>query len=171
MKKQNEKILTILALIVLGVLVYLAENNLDAYNLRILNLGAIYATLGVSLNLIYGFTGQFSLGHAGFMAIGAYVTSLLVLPPYYKEMIFILEPLVWPFTVMHTPFVVALLLSGLFAAIAALIIGLPVLRLKGDYLGIATLGFAEIIRIIANNIPQKPMVHWESKGFRNLLIF
>ncbi|MCG2820888.1 MAG: branched-chain amino acid ABC transporter permease, partial [Candidatus Atribacteria bacterium] len=154
MKKYNEKLFTILALIVLGILVYLAENNLDAYKLRILNLGAIYVTLGVSLNLIYGFTGQFSLGHAGFMAIGAYVTTLLVLPPYYKEMIFILEPLVWPFTVMHTPFIVALLLSGLFAAIAALIIGLPVLRLKGDYLGIATLGFAEIIRIIANNIPQ-----------------
>ena len=154
MKKQNEKILTILALIVLGILVYLAENNLDAYKLRILNLGAIYVTLAVSLNLIYGFTGQFSLGHAGFMAIGAYVTSLLVLPPYYKEMIYILEPLAWPFTVIHTPFIVALFLGGLFAAIAAFIIGLPVLRLKGDYLGIATLGFAEIIRIIANNIPQ-----------------
>jgi len=154
MKKQNEKILTILALIVLGILVYLAENNLDAYKLRILNLGAIYVTLAVSLNLIYGFTGQFSLGHAGFMAIGAYVTSLLVLPPYYKEMIYILEPLAWPFTVIHTPFIVALFLGGLFAAIAAFIIGLPVLRLKGDYLGIATLGFAEIIRIIANNIPR-----------------
>jgi len=154
MKKQNEKILTILALIVLGILVYLAENNLDAYKLRILNLGAIYVTLAVSLNLIYGFTGQFSLGHAGFMAIGAYVTSLLVLPPYYKEMIYILEPLAWPFTVIHAPFIVALFLSGLFAAIAAFIIGFPVLRLKGDYLGIATLGFAEIIRIIANNIPR-----------------
>ena len=94
------------------------------------------------------------MGHAGFMAIGAYVTTLLVLPPWYKEMIFILEPLVWPFTVMHTPFIIALLLSGLIAALAALLIGLPVLRLKGDYLGIATLGFAEIIRIIANNIPQ-----------------
>ena len=154
MKKQNEKILTLFALIVLGILVYLAENNLDAYKLRILNLGAIYITLGVSLNLIYGFTGQFSLGHAGFMAIGAYVTTLLVLPPYYKEIIFILEPLAWPFTVIHAPFIVALFLSGLFAAIAAFIIGLPVLRLKGDYLGIATLGFAEIIRIIANNIPR-----------------
>jgi branched-chain amino acid transport system permease protein len=143
-----------LALVVLGVLVYLAESNLDAYKLRILNLSAIYVTLGVSLNLIYGFTGQFSLGHAGFMAIGAYVTTLLVLPSYYKEMIFILEPLAWPFTVIHAPFIVALFLSGLFAAIAAFIIGLPVLRLKGDYLGIATLGFAEIIRIIANNIPQ-----------------
>ena len=154
MKKNRGKLYTILSLIVLAILIFFAEKNLDAYNLRILNLGAIYVTLGVSLNLIFGFTGQFSLGHAGFMAIGAYVTTLLVLPPWYKEMIFILEPLVWPFTVMHTPFIIALLLSGLIAALAALLIGLPVLRLKGDYLGIATLGFAEIIRIIANNIPQ-----------------
>ncbi|HKK83361.1 MAG TPA: branched-chain amino acid ABC transporter permease [Atribacterota bacterium] len=153
MKKQNSKIFTILALIVLGILVYLAQSYLDAYKLRILNLSAIYITLGVSLNLIYGFTGQFSLGHAGFMAIGAYVTALLVLPPYYKEMIFIIEPLAWPFSVMHTPFIIALFFSGLITAIAALLIGLPVLRLKGDYLGIATLGFAEIIRIVANNIP------------------
>ena len=154
MKKNNGKLYTILSLTVLAILIYFAENNLDAYNLRILNLGAIYVTLGVSLNLIFGFTGQFSLGHAGFMAVGAYVTTLLVLPPWYKEMIYILEPLVWPFSIMHTPFIIALFLSGIFAALAALLIGLPVLRLKGDYLGIATLGFAEIIRIIANNIPQ-----------------
>ncbi|HER24815.1 MAG TPA: branched-chain amino acid ABC transporter permease, partial [Candidatus Atribacteria bacterium] len=89
MKKQNEKIFTLFALIMLVILVYLAEKHLDAYKLRILNLGAIYVTLGISLNLIYGFTGQFSLGHAGFMAIGAYVTTLLVLPSYYKEMIYI----------------------------------------------------------------------------------
>lgn len=153
MKKQNEKIYTIIALVVLFILVYLAQNRLDAYKIRILNLGAIYVTLGVSLNLIYGFTGQFSLGHAGFMSIGAHVTALLVLPPYYKEIIFILEPLAWPFTVIHTPFIVALLLAGLITALAGFLIGLPVLRLKGDYLGIATLGFAEIIRVIANNIP------------------
>jgi branched-chain amino acid transport system permease protein len=153
MKKQSDKIYTLIALIILFILVFFAQNKLDAYKIRILNLGAIYVTLGVSLNLIYGFTGQFSLGHAGFMAIGAYVTALLVLPPYYKEIIFILEPLAWPFTVIHAPFIVALFLSGLVAALAAFVIGLPVLRLKGDYLGIATLGFAEIIRIIANNIP------------------
>ncbi len=153
MKKQNEKVCTIIALMILFVLVYLAQNRLDAYKIRILNLGAIYVTLGVSLNLIYGFTGQFSLGHAGFMAIGAYVTALLVLPPYYKEASFILEPLIWPFTVIQAPFIVALLLSGLITGLAGFLIGLPVLRLKGDYLGIATLGFAEIIRIIANNLP------------------
>ncbi len=153
MKKYNKKICTIISLIILFILVYFAQNRLDAYKIRILNLGAIYVTLGVSLNLIYGFTGQFSLGHAGFMAIGAYVTALLVLPPYYKEASFILEPLIWPFTVIHAPFIVALLLSGLITALAGFLIGLPVLRLKGDYLGIATLGFAEIIRIIANNLP------------------
>jgi len=153
MKKINKNTYTIFALIVLGILVYLAQTYLDAYKLRILNLSGIYITLGVSLNLIYGFTGQFSLGHAGFMAIGAYVSALLVLPPYYKEMIFIIEPLAWPFTVLHTPFIIALFFSGLVAAIAAFLIGLPVLRLKGDYLGIATLGFAEIIRVVANNIP------------------
>src|SRR5690554_8214559 len=102
MKKLNTKILTISALILLGLLIYLAQNYLDAYKLRILNLSGIYITLGVSLNLIYGFTGQFSLGHAGFMAIGAYTTALLVLPPHYKEMIFIIEPLVWLFTILHT---------------------------------------------------------------------
>lgn len=153
MIKRNKKLCTIVALFILFVLVYFAQNKLDAYKIRILNLGAIYVTLGVSLNLIYGFTGQFSLGHAGFMAIGAYVTALLVLPPYYKEASFILEPLIWPFTVIHAPFVVALLLSGLITGLAGFLIGLPVLRLKGDYLGIATLGFAEIIRIVANNLP------------------
>lgn len=154
MGKKKETRYTILALIALAILVYFAQNNLDDYKLRILNISAIYVTLGVSLNLIFGFTGQFSLGHAGFMAIGAYVTTLLVLPPWYKEMIFIIKPLIWPFTIIQAPFLIALIISGIFAAGAALLIGLPVLRLKGDYLGIATLGFAEIIRIIANNIPQ-----------------
>ena len=153
MKQPSGKICTVISLIVLFILVYFAQNRLDAYKVRILNLGAMYVTLGVSLNLIYGFTGQFSLGHAGFMAIGAYVTALLVLPSYYKEVIFMLEPLAWPLNVIHTPFAVALIAGGVFSAVAAFIIGVPVLRLKGDYLGIATLGFAEIIRIVLNNIP------------------
>lgn len=154
MTKRKEQLLSIGAIIILFILVYFAENKLDNYVLRILNLGAIYTTLGVSLNLIFGFTGQFSLGHAGFMAIGAYTTSLMIMPSIYKEMSFIIEPLVWPLSVMQLPFIVALLLGGILAAIAAIIIGFPVLRLKGDYLGIATLGFAEIIRVVANNIPQ-----------------
>lgn len=154
MTKRKEQLLSLGAIIILFILVYFAENRLDNYVLRILNLGAIYTTLGVSLNLIFGFTGQFSLGHAGFMAIGAYTTSLMIMPSIYKEMSFIIEPLIWPLNVMQLPFIVALLLGGVLAAIAAIIIGFPVLRLKGDYLGIATLGFAEIIRVVANNIPQ-----------------
>lgn len=154
MTKKKERLLSIAALAIIMVLVWLAQKYFDSYTLRILNLGAIYVTLGVSLNLIFGFTGQFSLGHAGFMAIGAYTTALLIMPPMYKEMLFIIEPLAWPFNVLQLPFIVALLLGGVLAAFAAILIGLPVLRLKGDYLGIATLGFAEIIRVIANNIPQ-----------------
>ncbi len=154
MTRKKEWVYSLIALFILGILIYFAENNLDNYKLRILNLGAIYTTLGVSLNLIFGYTGQFSLGHAGFMAIGAYTTSLLIMPQMYKEMTFIIEPLMWPFSVLQLPFVIALLLGGIFAAIAAILIGLPVLRLKGDYLGIATLGFAEIIRVVANNIPR-----------------
>jgi branched-chain amino acid transport system permease protein len=127
---------------------------LDDYQLRILNLGFIYAILGVSLNLTFGFTGQFSLGHAGFMAIGAYVTSLLTMPALQKEMTFMMESLIWPLNILELPFLPSLLSGGLAAALFAIIVGLPILRLKGDYLGIATLGFAEIIRVVANNLPQ-----------------
>jgi branched-chain amino acid transport system permease protein len=154
MTKRKEQVLSFIALIVLAILIYLSEKYLDNYKLRILNLGAIYTTLAVSLNLIFGYTGQFSLGHAGFMAIGAYTTALLIMPSMYKDMIFLIEPLIWPLSVLEIPFIFAVLLGGVFAAFFAILIGLPVLRLKGDYLGIATLGFAEIIRVVANNIPQ-----------------
>ena len=171
MKQPSGKICTVISLMFIFILVYVAQNKLDAYLIRILNLGAMYVTLGVSLNLIYGFTGQFSLGHAGFMAIGAYVTALLVLPPYYKEVIFMLESLAWPLSVIHTPFVVALIAGGVLSALAAFIIGVPVLRLKGDYLGIATLGFAEIIRIVLNNIPHITNGALGIKGIQNILTF
>ena len=110
------------------------------------------AILAVSLNLIYGFTGMFSLGHAGFMAIGAYVSALLILSPAQKQALWILDPIAWPFSVMQTPFLVSVLAAGLAAAFFGLLIALSVLRLGGDYLGIATLGFAEIIRVVLTNI-------------------
>lgn len=154
MTKKKEQLLTLIFVILLAALIWLAQNYFDKYLIRILNLGFIYVILAVSLNLLFGFTGQFSLGHAGFMAIGAYTTSLLILPVSQKEMIYLIEPIIWPLSILEIPFIIALLLGGLFAAIAAILIGLPVLRLRGDYLGIATLGFAEIIRVIANNIPQ-----------------
>ena len=90
--------------------------------------------LAVSLNLITGFTGQFSIGHAGFMAVGAYMSAV--------------------FTVkLGLPYIVGILAGAAGAAILGFAIGLPTLRLKGDYLAIATLGLGEIIRITILNIP------------------
>jgi branched-chain amino acid transport system permease protein len=97
-------------------------------------------------------TGQFSLGHAGFMAIGAYTTALLTMPAAVKKQIFYLAPIVEPLRDVALPFFPALLLGGLFAAIIGFMIGAPALRLKGDYLAIATLGFSEIIRIVITNL-------------------
>lgn len=129
-----------------------AEQNLDGYKIQILNLIAVNAILALSLNLIYGFTGMFSLGHAGFMAIGAYISALCVLPAMQKEMMWILEPIIWPFSILHTPFWFSVLAGGAVAAFFGLFIAIPVLRLGGDYLGIATLGFAEIIRVLIVNM-------------------
>ena len=106
----------------------------DYYFATLVTIG-INVILAVSLNLITGFTGQFSLGHAGFMSIGAYFCALITL------------------RVDGIPgFLLGILAGGAAAALAGLLVGLPTLRLKGDYLAIATLGMAEIIRIIFQNI-------------------
>lgn len=89
--------------------------------------------LAASLNLINGYTGQFSLGHAGFMAVGAYIGVILT-------------------TNFHLPLIVAMIAGGAAAAFLGALIGLPTLRLSGDYLAIATLGLGEIIRIVIMNI-------------------
>lgn len=103
------------------------------------------------MNLVQGFTGIFSLGHAGFMAIGAYTVALLTIPVKKKATMFMLEPLWEPLQKLNLPFGWALIIGGLLAAAAAFLIGLPCLRLRGDYLAIATLGFSEIIRILITN--------------------
>ncbi|MDV3429080.1 MAG: branched-chain amino acid ABC transporter permease, partial [Bacillota bacterium] len=150
--KNKNNIFTIFSLLILAAALYYGDKNLDSYKLRILNLCAIYTVLGVSMNLINGFTGQFSLGHAGFMAVGAYTTALFIMPSAIKEQNFFLKPIMSPLDKIHLPFILALLAGGLLAAAVAYLIGYPVLRLKGDYLAIATLGFSEIIRIIFTNI-------------------
>lgn len=78
-------ILNVVAIAVLAFFLQWAETHLDGYKVQILNLIAVNAILALSLNLIYGFTGMFSLGHAGFMAIGAYVSALCVLPAARKK--------------------------------------------------------------------------------------
>ncbi len=151
MRMNTNTFLTLALILVCGLFVHFAESFLGDYEIYILKLIFINAILALSLNLIYGFTGMFSLGQAGFIAIGAYVSALFILSPAQKEMMWLLEPMMWPFSVIFTPFWVSVIAGGLAAAFFALLIGLPVLRLGDDYLGIATLGFAEIIRVLIVN--------------------
>ncbi|MDR3321606.1 MAG: branched-chain amino acid ABC transporter permease [Synergistaceae bacterium] len=135
-----------------ALFLWFAPSFLDGYQLRIINLIAINAILGLSLNLIYGMAGMFSLGHAGFMAIGAYVSALLILTPDQKTMMWILEPIVPWLLNVQAPFLVSLVAAGFVSAFFGWLISIPVLRLGGDYLGIATLGFSEILRILITNL-------------------
>lgn len=151
MRLNTSTILSILAMALVGCAVWQAELFLGDYEIYIVKLIFINAILALSLNLIYGFTGLFSLGHAGFIAVGAYVSALCILPPEQKEMMWILEPMIWPFSELFTPFWASVLAGGVVATIFAFFIAVPVLRLGDDYLGIATLGFAEIIRVLIVN--------------------
>lgn len=137
----------ILAFIVLGIM----NSTFDNYKLRILNLAGIYTILALSMNLINGFTGLFSLGHAGFMAIGAYTSVLLTMEPSMKQMNFFLKPIVPFLANVQLPFPIALVIGGLVSGAVAWVFGAPILRLKDDYLAIATLGFGEIIRVVFTN--------------------
>lgn len=154
MRRGQTILLNCLAVTAAGLFLWLAEDSFDGYKIQILNLIAINVILALSLNLIYGFTGLFSLGHAGFMAIGAYVCSILIMTPDQKDMLFILEPAYDWVQNAHLPFLAAVIAGGLAAAAAGVIVGYPLLRLGDDYLGIATLGFAEIVRVLANNFPR-----------------
>jgi branched-chain amino acid transport system permease protein len=141
--------------ILIGALAFFlwwADGNLDRYQVRILNLIAVNAIIALGLNLIYGMTGMFTLGHAGFMAIGAYISAILVLTPKQKVDLWILYPIYEPLANLQMPFLASLIIAGLGAALFGLLIGLPALKLGGDYLGIVTLGFAEIIRILITNL-------------------
>ncbi|MDD4702098.1 MAG: branched-chain amino acid ABC transporter permease [Desulfovibrio sp.] len=151
MRLNTSTILSILAMALVGCAVWQAELFLGDYEIYIVKLIFINAILALSLNLIYGFTGLFSLGHAGFIAVGAYVSALCILPAEQKEMMWILEPMMWPFSELFTPFWASVLAGGFVATIFAFFIAVPVLRLGDDYLGIATLGFAEIIRVLIVN--------------------
>lgn len=106
---------------------------LNSYYINTLFTICINIILAISLHLIIGITGQFSIGHAGFLAVGAYASAIITMK-------------------LQLPYPIALIVGGIAAAIAGLIIGIPSLRLKGDYLAIATLGFGEIVRIIFLNI-------------------
>ena len=141
----------IISIVLVLATLFLANQYLDSYLVMILSNIGIFIILAVSYNLINGVTGQFSLEPNGFVAIGAYVTALLLLSDDEKTMQFMLSdpsPLVlW----MHSSFIPALLISGAVASLVALTLAFPVFRVRGDYLAIVTLGFGFIIRIFAIN--------------------
>jgi len=131
---------------------YYLPSRMNPYYLQILILIGINIMLAVSLNLINGFTGQFSIGHAGFMAIGGYSSAFFT---YYfgRNLISGLSSVIlFPGLAKSVVFVLALILGGMLAAVAGLVVGIPSLRLRGDYLAIATLGFGEIIRVMILNV-------------------
>jgi branched-chain amino acid transport system permease protein len=131
------------------LLLALAQQNLNNYYLRVLAVIAINIMLVVSLNLTNGFTGDFSLGPAAFMAIGAYTAALLTLPAATK---LAMNPGLPAWMQQTTaPFVVATIAGGVLATLVALVVGVPVLRLRGHYLAVATLGLMVIVRVLANN--------------------
>ena len=129
---------TVLIAAFLGVFYYLSGKGvMSSYNNKLIMLVGINIILAVSLNIATGYLGQLPLGHAGFMAIGAYTSALLM------------KSLPWATGVS---FPVALLMAGAVSALFGVLIGIPALRLRGDYLAIITLGFGEIIRVILLNI-------------------
>ncbi|KAA3597198.1 MAG: branched-chain amino acid ABC transporter permease [Calditrichaeota bacterium] len=135
-----------------GVVALLVIENfsgaINPYYFSILIYIGINISLAVSLNLINGFTGQFSLGHAGFMAIGAY-SSAVVTHYFGSELVAIFGNGIFGNSAI---LVISLTFGGLCAALSGLIVGIPSLRLKGDYLAIVTLGFGEIIRVVILNL-------------------
>lgn len=151
--KINKLILNIIVIVAFATLLTLLDLDVlgDNYVKRVLNTSAIYAIVSVSMNLVNGFTGLFSLGQAGFMAIGAYVVAILSVPIEKRASIFYVIDQNPVLAQIELPFFVALILGGLLSAFIAILIGVPVLRLKSDYLAIATLGFSEIIRIVITN--------------------
>ncbi len=162
-KRQN--MISLAAVLAFLVLVFVLDQVIKPTDsmsmlLTVLQKGSVYALAAVSMNLLNGFTGLFSLGHAGFMLIGAYTYAIFSIPSTARDTVYqyfnaavrisfpeLLGSALGPVgTVLGVA--VSVLLAGLVAALFAYLIGLPVLRLKSDYLAIATLGFAEIIRAI-----------------------
>ncbi|MDD3833028.1 MAG: branched-chain amino acid ABC transporter permease [Oscillospiraceae bacterium] len=128
---------TLVVLLFFVLLIFINTGVIGRYNTQVLTLVCINIILAVSLNLVTGVLGQLVLGHAGFMLVGAYASALFT------------KNIGLPLSVS---FPISLLLGGLLAALFGVVIGIPALRLRGDYLAIITLGFGEIIRVVSYNL-------------------
>src|SRR5574341_931753 len=138
---RHSHVVILFAAVAASFMVSLFESNFNAYYYQIIIYIGINVMLASSLNLVNGFTGQFSLGHAGFMAIGAYTASVIT------SQLGATAGMMGSFI-----FLLALVTGGMLASFFGLLVGIPSLRLKGDYLAIVTLGFGEIIRVIIQNL-------------------
>lgn len=168
-KMSSGALVTVIVTVILLVAVIVLENTMNANSMlfTVLKKAAVYSLVAVSLNLVNGFTGLFSLGQAGFMLLGAYTYGILTIPAEMRESVYyiyqgsainfslqgLFQGLLGTAGVggaigLILGVLLAIVLAGLVAAGFAYLIGLPVLRLKSDYLAIATLGFAEIIRAV-----------------------
>jgi branched-chain amino acid transport system permease protein len=159
---KNTKILLLISVaVIFGINLF--SGSINSYYYQIIIYCGINIVLATSLNLINGYTGQFSLGHAGFMAIGAYVSAAL--STYFAPTLLsvlgdgVAGRAIW--------FIAVLAIGGAGAAVVGIIVGVPSLRLKGDYLAITTLGFSEIIRVVIQNLN----VIGASQGFRGVYVY
>jgi branched-chain amino acid transport system permease protein len=179
-KKRNTIYSLVAIALFLAFLYWLDANRLkQGMMISVLQKGAILALVAVAMNLLNGFTGLFSLGQAGFMSIGAYTTAILIIPVKSLDGVYYMNgvhPAIMSLRVMMAespPFLqslypfIALLLGGIIAAVAALLVGLAVLRLKSDYLAIATLGLSEIVRAIFSS-PQFDQITNGSYGLNKI---
>jgi len=162
-------IITLIIVLAVCILTVVLENTINPNSLlfTVIRKAAVYSLVAVTMNLLNGFTGLFSLGQAGFMLLGAYTYAILTIPSDIRDTIYYLfqgagfhfstvtffegifgDTGVAAFISMILGVIIAMIAGGLVAALVAYLIGLPVLRLKSDYLAIATLGFAEILRAI-----------------------
>ncbi len=136
---------------ILFLVIFFIDKRFNSYYREIFSIIGINIILVTSLNISNGFTGLFSLGHAGFMAVGAYTSALLDLPLDKKAML--LPNLPYWLGHISLPFLLSVIMAGFMAAFFAVLVGYPVLRLKGHYLSVATLGFMVIVRVVINNTP------------------
>ena len=164
LKPKTKSILSVAAIAVFLILVYIGDMNIPAGSswkmlITVIEKGSIFALVAASMNLLNGFTGLFSLGQAGFMLIGAYTYAIFTIPAASHDAVYqyfeggiikwsiveILEAKMGVFG-HYLGMLIPMIGAGLIVAVIAFLIGIPVLRLKSDYLAIATLGFAEILR-------------------------
>ncbi|NTV43632.1 MAG: branched-chain amino acid ABC transporter permease [Syntrophobacteraceae bacterium] len=151
MDRVNRNILlNLMTILIFAGIIHLFNRYGSDYHIRILNNMAIFITLAVSYNLINGVCGILHLGPNAFIAIGAYTSALLTMSPLEKQLNYIIEPLMWPFSVLSAPFLISLVAGGILATFFAFLISFPVFRVRGDYLAIVTLGFGEVVRVFCN---------------------